>query len=154
MSSTKITKHDVDESLYNELNQAEHVADKNNPHGVTAEQVGAISANEETPVLPNDDLNEVVRTGFYRITSTTLNAPILAQNGHTVMVVPWDVNTVMQMYFLSGRIYYRYSYYTGDDRDWKPWYRLYSTENITKTTTDLTAGTSSLTTDNICLVYE
>ena len=50
---------------------------KDNPHGVTAKQIGAVPALNG--LTSGTDLNSVTTSGFYRINENPINAPTKAQ---------------------------------------------------------------------------
>ena len=76
-----------------------HIADKSNPHGVTAEQVGAALSAK---ILSDDaDLNSVLTSGMYRVSGSTQNSPgaygqvlVISGGGDTAaqLYFPWEAN--------------------------------------------------------------
>lgn len=76
-----------------------HIADKSNPHKVTAEQVGAALSAK---ILSDDaDLNSVLTSGMYRVSGSTKNSPgaygqvlVISGGGDTAaqLYFPWDAN--------------------------------------------------------------
>lgn len=83
---------------------ADHVTNKNNPHGVTAAQVGAAPAGfglGGTPVAaPNDSLDEAIANGWYNCSDTTAGGPTGLKNiaYGTVLVVRRYGQNVTQLY--------------------------------------------------------
>lgn len=74
MSLKCILQGQDSKNLVTKVELNEHIADKNNPHEVTAEQVGALS--KEVISLPDGtDFNNIVNTGLYKV-FTGINAPI------------------------------------------------------------------------------
>lgn len=69
----------------------------------TADDVRAIPSTSVTPIAQSEndyDLNLMVTTGFYRIVSENTNTPVTPRAGHLLMVIPWDANTVVQIYIV------------------------------------------------------
>ncbi|MCI1959195.1 MAG: phage tail protein [Clostridia bacterium] len=104
--------------------------------------IGALQRTSISPstseMLGETDLNNVKSCGFYRITSSNTNGPITSGNGHTLLVIPWDTNTYMQMYFYGGpTVYIRVS--TG------AWYQIITENNLaTQVQSLLTGGSVSV----------
>lgn len=79
-----------------------HTSNKSNPHGVTAEQVGAALSAK---ILSDDaDLNSVLTSGMYRVGGSTKNSPgaygqvlVISGGGDTAaqLYFPWETNKVM-----------------------------------------------------------
>lgn len=76
-----------------------HTSNKSNPHGVTAEQVGAALSAK---ILSDDaDLNSVLTSGMYHVSGSTKNSPgaygqvlVISGGGDTAaqLYFPWDAN--------------------------------------------------------------
>lgn len=66
------------------------------------------------------DCNTTVKAGIYRINGSTQNGPsyIIAGLGHLLIVLPWDQNTLVQIYYAPERAlkFCRFS-----ASGWKPW---------------------------------
>ena len=66
------------------------------------------------------DCNTTVKAGIYRIDGSTQNGPnyIKAGLGHLLIVLPWDQNTLVQIYYAPERAlkFCRFS-----ASGWKPW---------------------------------
>lgn len=66
------------------------------------------------------DCNTTVKAGIYRINGSTKNGPsyITAGLGHLLIVLPWDQNTLVQIYYAPERAlkFCRFS-----ASGWKPW---------------------------------
>lgn len=66
------------------------------------------------------DCNTTVKAGIYRISGSTKNGPsyITAGLGHLLIVLPWDQNTLVQIYYAPERAlkFCRFS-----SSGWKPW---------------------------------
>lgn len=71
------------------------------------------------------DCNTAIKTGVYRINASTQNAPsyVTAGLGHLLIVMAWDVNTLVQIYFAPSHQgeYIRYSLNTSSGISWQPW---------------------------------
>lgn len=82
-----------------------HEADKSNPHGVTAAQVGAAIGNGH--LNDNADLNTVTQSGMYRF-GTVINGPAGASYGQ-LLVIHGALDTITQIIgdYLTGNLYTR-----------------------------------------------
>ena len=69
------------------------------------------------------------------------------KSGFSLHVSTNDTDTVPSMSTVGIK-------YHDENDNWGNLYSLYGTHNVTKSTTDLTSGSSALTTDKIYLVYE
>lgn len=71
------------------------------------------------------DCNLATKSGIHRINANTKNVPsyVTAGLGHLLIVMAWDVNTLVQIYFAPSRQgeYIRYSLYTSSGVSWQPW---------------------------------
>ena len=100
---------------------------KDNPHGVTAEQVGAWKIDTDGMVTNITNLNDLYYSGFFRCTSAFTNTPVTPTGGDIVIVFPWDANTVLQIYSSSVdyTLWCRKSYFGGENiRLWKDWQKI------------------------------
>lgn len=72
-----------------------------------------------------DDCNLGTKSGIYRIDANTKNAPsyVTAGLGHLLIVMAWDVNTLVQIYFAPSHQgeYIRYAFHTSGGISWQPW---------------------------------
>ena len=111
----------------------------------------------KTSLSPDTDMNKVTASGAYRVNQGNTNAPSGTDWGQ-IFVVHGGGDTIAQLMFdyQKGKCWLR----TGNPSDvngagtWTEWRSLYTSENITYGTTDLTAGSSSLATGSIYLKYE
>ena len=103
------------------------------------------------------NMNELITSGVYRINSGNTNAPSGADWGQ-ILVIHGGGDTIAQLIFdyRQGRCWIR----TGNSSDvggsgtWTAWRQMYTSENITYSTSALTPGSSALTTGYIYLQYE
>ena len=85
MSLKCILQGQDSKNLVTKVELNEHIADKNNPHEVTAKQVGALS--KEVINLPDGtDFNNIVNTGLYKV-FTGINAPIGGTGNYKAFMV-------------------------------------------------------------------
>lgn len=85
MSLKCILQGQDSKNLVTKVELNEHIADKNNPHEVTAKQVGALS--KEVINLPDGtDFNNIVNTGLYKV-FTGINAPIGGTSNYKAFMV-------------------------------------------------------------------
>lgn len=106
---------------------------------------------------PSTNMNEVTASGVYRINSGNTNAPSDTDWGQ-LFVIHGGGDTIAQLIFdfSKGRCWLR----TGNPAEcngvgsWTAWRELYTSQNITYGTNQLTAGSSSLATGSIYLQYE
>lgn len=126
----------------------------------TAADVGAVG-DVVRVTTAGTDLDDYTTTGLYYFSNkhTPTNAPA-GVNGW-LMVLQGDQGTV------AKQIWYRHGTANSNDSqtfvrtqtslnstNWSSWKRFYTDDMITASTTDITAGTSSLATGSIYLVYE
>lgn len=66
------------------------------------------------------DCNTTVKAGIYRIDGSTQNGPsyIIAGLGHLLIVLPWDQNTLVQIYYAPERALKSCRFSASG---WKPW---------------------------------
>ena len=106
-----------------------HIADKSNPHGVTAEQVGAAL---RAKLLSDDaDLNSVLTSGMYRVSASTKNSP--GAYGQ-VLVISGGGDTAAQLYFpwsADEKIMFRGGNPISSNGGWGEWVELITGRNIT-----------------------
>lgn len=134
-------------------NLINHLGNKNNPHEVTAKQVGAAEANHKHPYainigydrvdIPNGgDLNDILNMGCYRCSTATkasslINCPtknafimdMVASTGGNATVDPNSYSYGTQrIYSLGGREYVRQIISNGDGTIvYGDWITMYST---------------------------
>ncbi len=89
----------------------------------TAVDIGAIPSWHITPEAKNGnsyDLDDVLNTGFYRVSNNAANTPVAATEGDLLMVIPWDAYTVMQIYMVPAdtKFYVRAKTY---GQGWHSW---------------------------------
>lgn len=93
--------------------------------------------------LTTDDLNTVIDSGFYRLSTATTNYPH-ANAGFGQMIVCRGQDTISQMVFsyTGPRIWTRSGNPTnvGGVGVWTPWVELYHTGNTSQIVSDVTAG--------------
>lgn len=102
-----------------------HVTRTDNPHGTTAEQVGAPSL---TTTIPSGvSLNTVVTSGFYRLSDSHPDAP--PSTSHGQMIVSRGGDTVLQIVtgFDYSHFYMRHGNppEAGGSGVWQPWRELW-----------------------------
>lgn len=128
---------------------------KDNPHGVTAKQIGAWAISTNGMVANISDLNNLVTSGYYKGSNVLKNTPDTPKNGDIIIVFTWDENSVLQIYSTTQAgypIWYRKSNF-GDDgsgnptRVWTAWKKLATTsENLniyTNSQAQVSVGKSS-----------
>ena len=180
-----------------------HIANTNNPHGVTAAQVGAVPTTRkvngkalsaditltagDVKAIPFDDsradipedadLNSYTAVGVYRCKNNAMagsltNSPtteafvmdVVPSTG-TSIALDGNYAYLIQKIMTNGNRYYARKLSTNGDVStpvYGAWIEFYTTLNkptpadigITSGTTDLTAGSSSLASGTIYLVYE
>lgn len=145
MSSTKITMHDIDESVKKALSPTEHIENKENPHEVTAEQVGALPLTGGT--LSG---NLLIGGGYSHFTADDSQTQINALNVSSDRAN----RRILAIRNSKNQPDLRYAFQVMDvvNNNVTP-YHIYGEHNITKGTTDIGAG-SALATGCIHLVYE
>jgi len=106
-----------------------HATRTDNPHGTTAEQVGAPRL---TTVIPNGvSLNTVVTSGFYRLSGSHPDAPPGTEHGQ--MIVSRGGDTVLQI--VTGFNYSHFYMRHGNPPEagglgvWQPWRELWHDGN-------------------------
>lgn len=139
--------YNVDDFNENFQKLDDFVGRKDNPHGVTAKQIGAVPALSGLP--SGTDLNSVVTSGFYRINENPINAPSGSAYGQMI-VVHGGNDTIAQMIFPynSLKMYFR----TGNPAEiggangWKEWVEVYTSNSGTfaKIQTGSYVGTGSV----------
>lgn len=128
-----------------------HIANKSNPHGVTAEQVGAAPTGYglgvgvvATPLL--DDCHKVAATGWYRIVNgTTANYPPAAGNG-MLRAECYNENWCMLTAFInvaSGTEVYCLKKTSGTWGQWEPYASAVGAATIAAVQTAQTAATNA-----------
>lgn len=125
-----------------------HIANKSNPHNITASQIGAADSSHShtansllvksigggTVIKDNDDLNSFTTAGNYMcsLTATALTLQNCPARGAFVMTVGYATGTPTYLYqevthFSTGVKYYRT--YTASTNEWSDWRTTYSTSN-------------------------
>lgn len=117
-----------------------HIADNNNPHGVTAEQINALSLIPAKEISANEDLNDAKYThvGVYickmdSAAQTIKNKPTEVKNAFVLTVYrtidEWYIQEV-QVYH-SGVTFYRTICMTESDKItvYREWASIYSSTN-------------------------
>ena len=127
--------------------------------GINADKLDGYHATDfcQTAFTPNTDMNKVTVSGAYRVNQGNTNAPSGTDWGQ-IFVVHGGGDTIAQLMFdyQKGKCWLR----TGNPSDvngagaWTEWRSLYTSENITYGTTELTPGSSSLATGSIYYQYE
>jgi hypothetical protein len=107
-----------------------HATRTDNPHGTTAEQVGAPSL---TTAIPDGvSLNTVVTSGFYRLSESHPDAP--PATGYGQMIVSRGGDTVLQIVtgFNYSHFYMRHGNppEAGGEGVWQPWRKLWHDGNL------------------------
>ena len=146
-----------------------HLADKSNPHGVTASQAGAVPTSETNKYnFTNKSINAVNIDEVFNYNYVVA----ISEAGHgTVPPSPTSWINVMNLYtdhFVTQlaftcssastadrvvKLWIR-ERYMGASSVWSEWRLLYNGSTILTGTTDLVAGTTKLDTGSIYLVYE
>ena len=137
-----------------------HVTDKNNPHEVTAKQVGAVPNHREVIVVT--DLNDLTEEGLYTCTTASGTAENIPTPSYAFSLLVenhggWNGLPVQTFtdYVGGNPTYKRSAYWTESDGVlWTPWAMVYTDYTIVAGETPLTAGTSSLKEGYIYLQYE
>ena len=101
-----------------------HIADKSNPHGVTAEQVGALPIK---PWSTGTDFNDLTETGIYQCQGINTNTPYGSGDTHFFIEVlyhhsAWIRQTAFDV--RSQKIYTR----TRRDDNWYDWREILSVD--------------------------
>lgn len=104
-----------------------HTADTTNPHNTTAEQVGAVPAVKYGTAIPNNDANNCIIAGFYAVGSNAIaNMPI--SSGGTLIVSPYDEGVTSQIFVSNTdktRVFCR-----SKAANWLPWIELANAANF------------------------
>lgn len=117
-----------------------HIGNKSNPHGVTAEQINALSLIPKKKITQNEDLNDIkyARAGVYvcdsdEIAKTIKNKPTEVSNAFILTVyetlVGWYVQEIKIYY--NWETFYRTTVYVQSKNDnkitaYKDWGQIYS----------------------------
>ena len=139
--------YNVDDFNENFQKLDEFAGRKDNPHGVTAKQIGAVPVLNGLP--SGTDLNSVTTSGFYRINENPINAPSGSAYGQMV-VVHGGNDTIAQMIFPynSLKMYFRSGNPAeiGGSNGWKEWVEVYTSNsgNFAKIQTGSYVGTGSV----------
>ena len=125
-----------------------HLGNKSNPHGVTANQIGAAASDHShtanslkvksigggTNISENSDLNSYTTVGNYvcSLTDTALSLANCPAKGAFTMTVGYAAGSSSYLYqeithFSTGIKYYRT--YTVSTAEWSDWRTTYSTSN-------------------------
>lgn len=110
-----------------------HVSDTNNPHSVTASQVGAISKTLST----FDDANAVKTTGFYKAGSSAKNIPSDTNQGLLLVLDIRGVGgmgDIYQVFIAPYSIYIRTWSWSVQGNDWSAWRKTFNDYNIVPVT--------------------
>lgn len=134
MSLKCILQGQDSKNLVTKVELNEHIADKNNPHKVTAEQVGALS-KEVTDLPDGTDFNNIVNTGLYKV-FTGINAPIGGVGNYKAFMVLVASEAVSEPRLTQLAI----SYYQKEQSnrifirtirdEWSDWRELSSTDQL------------------------
>lgn len=106
--------------------------------------------------ITNKDCNNMWETGIYRAVGGGINFPSGAST-YGVLQVLYTEDYAFQTYTATDKNMGQRSWIrtgTKESNFWNPWHIIYTDREITASTTDLTAGSSSLGTGLIYLVYE
>lgn len=147
--SGQIGTHNTDSSAHADIRKIanDHIANKNNPHGVTAAQVGALPIEggtlTGTELGINNNTGKMVANGNMFRVYTTENPSDTQNQRYLNFYSQYFKEDVSESLKLTERI-------NGVDTS----YKIYGEHNITSGTTDLTAGTSELPSGHIYFVYE
>ncbi|MFT9496603.1 pyocin knob domain-containing protein [Anaerosolibacter sp.] len=82
----------------------------------------------ESNQAPNNNLNDIVATGFYSVDSATTNTPGLGGSGSTVITSTYNVDNQEQIYL--GRTGNLVFYRRKNAGNWQPWIEFITTEHI------------------------
>ena len=165
-TETDVTQALTDAKAYTDA----HSANKSNPHGVTAEQIGAAQLNHVPYINDNSDLNTYLKTGTFACgandsAKTLKNVPttqafVLTVGTTTGGDAGGIVDSALYAYIyqkivdLGANVYYRYIHKNDGNLSFGQWRRLTTTDDISYGTADLTAGSSALETGKLYFVYE
>lgn len=165
-TETYVTQALMDAKAYTDA----HSANKSNPHGVTAEQIGAAQLNHVPYINDNSDLNTYLKTGTFACgandsAKTLKNAPttqafVLTVGTTTGGDAGGIVDSALYAYVyqrivdLGANVYYRYIHKNDGNLSFGQWRRLTTTDDISYGTNDLAAGSSALETGKLYFVYE
>ena len=165
-TETDVTQALTDAKAYTDA----HSANKSNPHGVTAEQIGAAQLNHVPYINDNSDLNTYLKTGTFACgandsAKTLKNAPttqafVLTVGTTTGGDAGGIVDSALYAYVyqrivdLGANVYYRYIHKNDGNLSFGQWRRLTTTDDISYGTNDLAAGSSALETGKLYFVYE
>ena len=144
-----------------------HTGDKNNPHSVTAGQIGAVPTDELSIYnFTNKNLATVnidkVFTYNYITAVATDEFGTRPDAGWCNVINLCSTHFITQLAFScttgtttdrETRMWIR-ERYNPEDHAWSDWARVYTSKNITAGTADLIDGASMLGTGSIYLVYE
>lgn len=165
---------ELSDDLVNQEGLTEHIENQINPHNVTAEQVGAI------PIVDargsSYDMDSIFKSGkhctWYLTNSSTLGTPyaygVIGSSEGLILSYASSSTYGSQWEFISGGLTRYRTMIDGVISEWTAPYLALSggtltgtatpseskVRNISAGTTDLTTGSSALTTGAIYLVYE
>lgn len=98
---------------------------KDNPHGVTAKQVGAWATSSNGMIADSANADDLYHSGYFRVDSTFINTPTTPVAGDILLVFPWDVNSVLQIYSSGYSLWFRKAIYlVANARTWGDWKRI------------------------------
>lgn len=147
--SGQIGTHNTSSSAHADIRKIanDHIANKNNPHGVTAAQVGALPIEGGTITgtelgIGNNRGKMVANGNMFRVYATEDPSDTNNQR-YLSLYSQFFKEDVSESLKLIEKI-------NGVDTS----YKIYGEHNITSGTTDLTAGTSELPSGHIYFVYE
>ena len=147
----------------------EHTNNKNNPHGVTASQIGAVPTSETSKYnfinkgLNTVNVDEVFNYNYVTAISEKGCGTLPASDTGWLSIMNFYTDHfVTQLAFTCSSsssanrsvVMWIRERYMGSNSVWSTWRLLYNDSTIKASTTDLTAGSSTLATNTIYLVYE
>ena len=97
-----------------------HINNKSNPHGVTAEQVGAVPID-----FYGDDIDNLVTAGFYRVQAGQ-NLPTGIDYGNVIVARNPGADTVLQIAvsYSNQFMYFRGGIVKSPANEWQPWSKV------------------------------
>lgn len=148
---------------------AEHTSNKNNPHGVTASQIGAVPTSDTSKYnfinkgLNTVNVDEVFNYNYVTAISESGKGTLPASDTGWLSIMNFYTDHfVTQLAFTCSSssnanrsvVMWIRERYMGSNSAWSTWRLVYNNSTIKASTTDLTAGSSTLATNTIYLVYE
>ena len=82
------------------------------------------AARNHSQAIPNDDCDDIVNFGLYRVLYSTENSDD-AHTGNLVLNVPWDINTMAQLFFdvVHSKISFRVKQ-RAPEFNWEDWVKI------------------------------